>query len=93
MINAGSVGMPYEGRVGAYWALLGGGVELRRTDYDLEQALAEMRAGGFAELDEMLRESLLEPMDPDEVAALFERQALRSEERPPASEAGDEARA
>jgi diadenosine tetraphosphatase ApaH/serine/threonine PP2A family protein phosphatase len=81
VINAGSVGMPYEGRAGAYWALLGRAVELRRTEYDLEQALEEMRAGGFAELDEMLRESLLEPMDPDEVAAIFERQALASERR------------
>jgi predicted phosphodiesterase len=78
VINAGSVGMPYEGRTGAYWALLGPLVELRRTEYDLDDALAQMRAGGFAELDEMLRESLLEPMDADEVAAIFERQALAS---------------
>jgi predicted phosphodiesterase len=76
VVNAGSVGMPYEGRVGAFWALLGPEVELRCTEYDLERALAEMRSGGFAELDEMLHESLVEPMDPDEVAAIFEREAL-----------------
>ena len=29
LINAGSVGMPYEARPGAYWALLGPDVELR----------------------------------------------------------------
>ncbi len=34
VINAGSVGMPYEDEPGAYWALLGPGVEHRRTDYD-----------------------------------------------------------
>ena len=28
VVNAGSVGMPYEGRPGAYWALLGPGVEM-----------------------------------------------------------------
>ena len=75
MVNAGSVGMPYEGRAGAYWALLGHEVELRRTEYDLDRALADLRAGGFPDLDEMVRESLLEPLDPDEVAEFFERQA------------------
>jgi predicted phosphodiesterase len=34
-INPGSVGMPYEDAAGAYWALLGPGVDLRRTDYDI----------------------------------------------------------
>src|SRR6266511_1102994 len=33
-INAGSVGMPYEDSAGAYWALLGPEVELRRSGYD-----------------------------------------------------------
>ena len=31
-LNPGSVGMPYEGRRGAFWALLGPDVELRRTE-------------------------------------------------------------
>jgi len=34
IVNAGSVGMAHEDEDGAYWALLGPGVELRRTDYD-----------------------------------------------------------
>lgn len=76
IVNAGSVGLPYEGRAGAYWALLGPDVLLRRTDYDLHAALAQLRGGGFTDLDDMLRESLLEPMDPNEVAAFFERGAL-----------------
>jgi predicted phosphodiesterase len=33
VVNAGSVGMPYEREPGAYWAVLGPGVELRRTPY------------------------------------------------------------
>jgi putative phosphoesterase len=33
VINAGSVGMPYEDAPGAYWALLGPDVEHRRTEY------------------------------------------------------------
>jgi predicted phosphodiesterase len=39
VINPGSVGMPY-GRPGAHWALLGPGVELRRTEFDLDWACA-----------------------------------------------------
>jgi putative phosphoesterase len=33
VVNAGSVGMPYESEPGAYWAVLGPDVELRRTVY------------------------------------------------------------
>jgi putative phosphoesterase len=39
VVNPGSVGMPY-GRAGAHWALLGPGVELRRTKFDLDAACA-----------------------------------------------------
>jgi predicted phosphodiesterase len=76
VINAGSVGVPYEGKPGAYWALLGPDVELRRTEYDLEHAIEDLRAGDFPDLDDMFNESLLEPIDPDEVSEFFERQAL-----------------
>ncbi|MDG4828024.1 metallophosphoesterase family protein [Solwaraspora sp. WMMD1047] len=43
VVNPGSVGMPY-GRSGAHWALLGPGVELRRTVYDVDAACAEVAA-------------------------------------------------
>ena len=44
IINPGSVGMPY-GRAGAHWALLrGGSATLRRTDFDLAQARADICA-------------------------------------------------
>lgn len=71
VVNPGSVGMPYEGRPGAYWALLGPGIELRRTEYDLDQ----LRGSGLPDLHELLKESLFEPADPALVAELFERQA------------------
>lgn len=38
VVNAGSVGMAFEDEPGAYWALLGPGVEHRRTSFD-ESAL------------------------------------------------------
>jgi len=77
-INAGSVGSPYEGRAGAYWALLGPGVSLRRTIYDVADAAEELSATEFPDVDEMLRESLTDPVDPDEVAAFFEDLAMTS---------------
>ena len=36
VVNSGSVGMPYEDEPGAYWTLLGPGVEHRRTSYELD---------------------------------------------------------
>jgi predicted phosphodiesterase len=58
VLNPGSVGIPYEGRRGAFWALLGPDVELRRTEYDLDAAAGRISASGdpfAAELVEMLR--------------------------------------
>jgi putative phosphoesterase len=74
VVNAGAVGMPYEGRPGAFWALITDGEpDLRETAYDIEAAARLLRASGMPEVDEfMLRESLLEPADPDEVAEFME---------------------
>ena len=44
--------MPYEGRRGAYWALLGPDIEFRRTEYDVEATVAAiqvMRCSGRRE--------------------------------------------
>ena len=66
-INAGSVGMPYGGRAGsAYWAVLGPDVELRRTDYDLDEAIRLYRASGDPLAEEMV-ELLLTPPSADEI--------------------------
>ena len=47
VVNAGSVGMPYEREPGAYWLRLGPGVEHRRTEYDVERAAQEIAAAGW----------------------------------------------
>jgi putative phosphoesterase len=73
VVNAGSVGMPYEGRRGAFWALLGPDVELRHTEYDVEAAADAIRALGEP-VDEQLLGYLLEPPDPDETTRFFESQ-------------------
>jgi putative phosphoesterase len=77
VVNAGSVGMPYEGRRGAYWALLGDDVVLRRTEYDTEAAVRAILETG-APNGEQLAGYLLEPRDPDEVSAFFEEQRVGS---------------
>ncbi len=76
VVNAGSVGLPYQGEpVGAFWALLGPeGVGLRRSDYDLRGAVEAFRAVGYPAAED-IEESLLEPPDPAWVADLFENQA------------------
>ena len=71
-VNPGSVGMPYEGRPGAYWALLGPDVELRRTDYDLEAAVARVRASGIPD-PEQLVEVLTAPPTAEELIEHAER--------------------
>ncbi len=76
VINAGSVGMPYQGKpVGAFWLLLGaGGVSFRRSDYDLKRAVGRIRATGYPDAEGMA-EILLEPPDPEWAATFFEQQA------------------
>ena len=41
-VNVGSVGMPYEGDVAAFWAIVSDDVEFRRTGFDIERAIAEV---------------------------------------------------
>jgi putative phosphoesterase len=71
-VNPGSVGLPYEGRPGAFWAVLGPDVELRRTDYEVERAAAAYRESGFPG-GEQLAEMLLTPPEPAEVIEDAER--------------------
>jgi putative phosphoesterase len=74
-VNPGSVGLPYEGRLGAYWALLGPGVELRRTEYDLARAAEAYRASGFPD-PEQLVDMLEHPPTPAEVIENAERRVF-----------------
>ena len=71
-INPGSVGLPYEGRPGAFWALLGPDIELRRTEYDLAETLAAYRATDDPALEPMI-EMLETPPTPAELTAHAEK--------------------
>ena len=72
VVNAGSVGMPYEGRPGAYWALLGPEVEHCHTDYDVEQAVRALEALGYPEHENLSTQLRGDGPSPDEVSAFFE---------------------
>jgi putative phosphoesterase len=77
IVNAGSVGLPYEGDAAAFWLMLSGRIALRRTGYDVADALGRFRASGFP-FEPMLDESLITPADPKTIAEFFESQAPAS---------------
>jgi diadenosine tetraphosphatase ApaH/serine/threonine PP2A family protein phosphatase len=75
VVNAGSIGIPYEGRPGAYWALLGPEVELRRTKYDVAAAAEAIRATSYPDPEEEI-ELLMNPHAAEEAAEVLEQRAL-----------------
>ena len=72
VVNAGSVGMPF-GEPAAHWAIVGPGVELRRTPYDLESAARRIRDCGYPPADEFADRYVLSPPTEEEMLDLFER--------------------
>ena len=71
-VNAGSVGMPYEGEVAAFWAIVGDDVDFRKTPFDVERAVAEIRASGWPEAEEFVAENLEAAPSRAEAVAYFE---------------------
>jgi predicted phosphodiesterase len=71
-INAGSVGLPYEGDPAARWAWISDGTpELRRTEYDGAAAGRRMLAAGWPD-QRSIDGGLIDPVDPMFVTKLFE---------------------
>ena len=60
VVNAGSVGMTYGGP-GAYWAMLGPGLHLRRTEYDLEAAARRIRTKDWPGAEEFAGKNVIHP--------------------------------
>jgi predicted phosphodiesterase len=75
LVGPGSVGLPYEAEPGARWALLGPDVELRRTEYDLEAAVAAMRLTDDPSVEAIV-EMMLSPPAREEVIAYGEEQVF-----------------
>jgi predicted phosphodiesterase len=70
VLNAGSVGLPYEREPGAYWLLFGPEPAFRRTEYDLAAFVERLPSSGY--FDDELPTLLLHPPPPDLTAAYFE---------------------
>lgn len=73
VVNAGSVGMPF-GEPGAYWALLGPGIELRHTAYDLVDATERIRATAHPQAAEL---EVLQPPTASKMLEVLEAAALK----------------
>jgi putative phosphoesterase len=74
-INAGSVGLPYEGDGNARWLWIENGVpQLRLTAYDHVAAGRRMLETGYPDV-ESIEASLIEPAEAIVVTRLFEQQA------------------
>ena len=72
VLNAGSVGMPYEGEPAARWALLGPDVELRTTTYDVEAAVRAILATGMPQAERIVENALRGGIGPEEATRIFE---------------------
>jgi putative phosphoesterase len=76
LVGPGSVGLQYHGEPGtAYWALLGPDVELRRTAYDLDAAVAAMRSTDDPSVEQIV-ELMLHPPSREAVVADAERRVF-----------------
>ena len=71
-MNAGSVGLPYQGEPGAFWAILGSDVELRRTQYDVESAYSMLASSSFPSAADIFDDSLRGAATAESATAFFE---------------------
>jgi hypothetical protein len=72
VVNSGSVGMPFGGS-GAYWLLLGPGVHLRRTPYDLALAALRIRETAYPDAGAFAARNVLNPPSEEEMLDVFSR--------------------
>jgi len=70
VVNAGSVGMSFQG-AGAYWLMLGPEVELRRTEYDLADAAQRIRATNYPQADMFAEKNVLHPPTEEQMLAVY----------------------
>ena len=77
VVNAGSVGLAYQGRPAAFWALLGPDVELRSTAYEHVAAADAILRTDFPNAGDYARRFILDPPRAGETAAFFESLAQK----------------
>jgi predicted phosphodiesterase len=72
-VNAGSVGLPYEGELAAFWALVDDGeVELRKTRLEVDEVADAFRRSEWPRADELLRENVLRTVSREQATAEIE---------------------
>src|SRR4030095_16803709 len=76
VVNAGSVGMPFQ-EPGAYWLLLGPDVQLRHTPYDLEKAAERIQGTGYPQAEDFAAHNVLQPPSEEATLEAFTRFELR----------------
>jgi predicted phosphodiesterase len=80
-VNPGSIGMPYEGEVAAFWAVLGPEVEFRRSAFDVERSAQALLASGWPDASAFVDENLRAAVSREETVTLFEQIARARGER------------
>ena len=56
---------------GAYWALIGDDIELRRTAYDFDRAARIVRASGYPQANEFADKNILNPPREEQMLEAF----------------------
>jgi diadenosine tetraphosphatase ApaH/serine/threonine PP2A family protein phosphatase len=73
IVNAGSVGMAYEGDVAAYWTMVDDGEPTpMRTPFDVDRAVRETSASGWPNAQAFVAENLLHAVTREEAIASLE---------------------
>jgi predicted phosphodiesterase len=70
VVNAGSVGMPFD-TTGADWLLLGPGIELRKTNYDIAAAAETFRHTEYPMVEDMAVRFILNPPSEQDLFAAW----------------------
>jgi len=76
VVNAGSVGMPF-GKPGADWLLLGTEVQLRHTEYDLEQAAARIRQTPYPQAQQFVENYVVRAPSEEQMLQVYARAEIR----------------
>jgi putative phosphoesterase len=76
VVNAGSVGMPFQAP-GAYWLLLGPGVELRHTPYDLDAAATRIRATDYPGAEQFAAHNVLQTPSEQAMVEMFTKASVK----------------
>jgi putative phosphoesterase len=72
-VNAGSVGLPYEGELAAFWALVDDGeIDLRKTSLEVDRVADVFRRSDWPRAEEFLRENVLASVTREQATAQIE---------------------